>query len=68
MTPPEPTRMRRVRVATSGIRISGAAPASPGVEWCSASQVAVVAEAVGGPREVQRLPDRLAGGLPVPDR
>jgi hypothetical protein len=38
MTPPLPTRMRSVTAAISAIRISGAALASIGIPWCSATQ------------------------------
>ncbi len=38
MIPPAPTRIRLVAAATPPIITSGAALASPGVLWCSATQ------------------------------
>ncbi|QKG22948.1 hypothetical protein ACTIVE_4589 [Actinomadura verrucosospora] len=37
-TAPEPTRIRDVAAATASMRICGAALATPGARWCSASQ------------------------------
>ncbi|OLT11288.1 hypothetical protein BJF78_27255 [Pseudonocardia sp. CNS-139] len=38
ITPPEPTRIRAVRAATTAISTAGLPLAMPGTAWCSATQ------------------------------
>ena len=38
MTPPDPTRIRRVRAAAAAISTGGEVDATAGMLWCSANQ------------------------------
>ena len=68
MTPPDPTRIRRVRGRDRGDEDLRGRVGEPGRGVVLGEPVAVVAEPVGGLREVEGLPDRLGRGLAFPDR
>ena len=68
MTPPLPTRMRVVAIATGPISTSGLGPGEHRAAVVLGQPVAVIAELVGEPREVERVAQRVGAGRALGDR
>ena len=68
MMPPAPIRMWLVPAATCASATAVAALAMPGRLWCSAIQIAPIAERLDMPRQIERVAQRLAGIAAFGDR